>query len=215
MEIKMQYIEINVNEFRKAEHFFSKIIYRLHGYSRKNNTCDLGIDFPKWHVAGVFEKISLGNSLRIFGSRQRLTDFMLKTNLMEFLIQGGVAMSGIQDVPDGHGYVKLKRDNKIQKRNRLIGNISKINYDQVKTADVSLQNLASEMGIDIRLATEMNKILKERHSMLIKTGVLRVESVSKSNGLTIHLSREVVDVAAGQDFSTYGLGKGATTVPFF
>lgn len=212
----MKYIEIKVSKQRNSSAFFAKVIYRLHGYNRKYNVSELGVDFPEWHVFGEFDKIDLGSSLRIFGSRENLSEFLLKTNLMQFLIEGGVSVSGIQDIPPNSGFVRIRRDGKIQKRDQLIENFHSIKVDNAKNIDLSLGPIAEKMGVDVRLASELNRLMHERNTLIKKAFSFKVKSTSKCSGVSFNLLREIVAVKGSESsLSTYGFSKGDTTVPYF
>ncbi|MHD0645037.1 type I-F CRISPR-associated endoribonuclease Cas6/Csy4 [Pseudomonas aeruginosa] len=210
------YIEISVSENLDGAAFFARVLFRLHGFCEKQETIRLGVDFPNWTPAKRFTGTGTGNVLRIFGSKEHLGKFLSMTGLIQFLIEGGVSLSGISAVPsDITGYVHVRRNQAIERHIAMLRDpksIPTVNIPEVIPDNI--RAIAEQNGVDVRtvLAVEQmqERILKEKRA----AAVLNMRSKSTGNKFSMYIDRMKAKYLEGVGrFSTYGFSVEGACVP--
>lgn len=209
------YFEVRVDDNLRPVGFFGRILHRIHGYSVSTGTSGIAIDFPEWSAAQGKMSANTGNVLRVLGDKDKLSGLLSNTGLMQFLIEGGVSLTGIRSVPEEAHYICLRRNNKISKYARLLKNPSSILGHDQDTSSATDEDIhvAKRFQVSEGVAMAANNLMAKKIKEEKSSGLLKVPSVSNGRSFDLYLTRTGAQVATGCDFSTYGLSLNNSAVP--
>lgn len=210
------YFEISLNERLNPASLFGKILYRIHGYNSVINSTEVAIDFPKWENSKKFMSASLGNTMRVIGTPDSLSGVLTKTGLMQFLIEDGINILGVQEIPLTQTFAKVQRNNKISKYYKLLakpGSLSADKEDSSKITDEHRET-AEKFSITPEQVMVSDRIYQELRNQERESPLIKVWSKSGGSEFKLHISRIIVSTDdKSHNFSSYGLSLKESSVP--
>lgn len=202
------YVEITFAKHLNPSAFAVKVIAHIHGVKVRHKLEDLALDFPCWKEPRSFMRAQLGHVIRLFGSRETLTFFLKKSHLTVDLLAEGIAVQGIQPVPDAiTGYAALRRNHRVGKIEKLLKQPDSIRFD--KTCRAITQNtheIANRIGRPVEQIAAMEQLHHQLHVEIKNCVELKIPSQSTSKVFTLCLERQPCQTIAEMPlFSSYGL----------
>jgi len=180
----------------------NKIYQTLHGII-SNSEQKIGIGFPDWYdyEVNVQRKIikhgSIGNTIRLFGSINKLTSIINEPSLIHFTDTGCVRIYPIQQTPDTDSYVKFTRNRKKEKAGKHF----------VKRKKRRAENRGNIFS----------KSEKRHNKTIPSVNIYYFKMLSNENGhsFSLFIERKFCDFQGNGSFSNYGLCKGTMSLPHF
>jgi CRISPR-associated endoribonuclease Cas6/Csy4 subtype I-F len=211
------YFEIQVAENLNPTMMYATTLHRLHGFHTSGAGKALAIDLPRWEGPAKFMGARPGNTLRILGEPEALSQLLKQTGLFQFLMESGITMAGIQPVPpDVQKFAVVRRDYSIRRLEELLTNPKLIKADEsaAKKAPESLLKLAGELNCSAQQLLAVDSVLKRRHKARASCVALSMPSKSTGRMMIIDLNRSESEFSFNEEgFSSYGLSIGGSSVP--
>lgn len=192
-----------------------RVLFRLHGFLASHPEATLAVDFPDWQTPTTFMSASLGKTIRLFGAKDHLAEFLSKTGLIQFLIEGGIVVSGIRPIPDvATELVQVKRSYTVDRLGELLKNPKLIKYDENEVVDDRFKELAAQQDISPGLLAKIDHLMNRLHREKRQSASVRVQSESTGRPFIMNIKRDTVteSVGAGK-YSTYGLSVDGACIP--
>lgn len=192
-----------------------RVLFRLHGFLASRPEAILAVDFPDWKNPTTFMSAGLGKTIRIFGAKADLADFLLKTGLIQFLIEGGIVVSGIKPVPEvAIQFVKVQRSYSVDRLVELLKNQKLIKYDENEVVDEHFKELAVQQNTSAALLAKIDHLMRKLHLEKRNSASVKVQSESTGRQFLMNIKRDIVTENTGTvKFSTYGLSVDGACVP--
>lgn len=192
-----------------------RVLFRLHGFLASRPEATLAVDFPDWQKPTTFMSASLGKTIRILGAKEYLAEFLAKTGLIQFLIEGGIVVTGIKPVPEASSqFVQVQRSYSIDRLADLLKNPKLIKYDENEVVDDRFKELAAQQDISPGLLAKVDHLMNRLHQEKRKSASVKVQSESTGRPFIMNIKRDIVTDSAGTGkYSTYGLSVDGACIP--
>ncbi len=202
-EMTEYYADILITVIPDDIHFMLNKIYQtLHGIISDSEQ-KIGIGFPDWYdhemndQGKIIKHGSIGNTIRLFGSINKLSLIINEPSLIHFTSTGCVRIYPIQQTPDTDSYVKFTRDRKKEKAGNHF-------VKRKKRRAKSRGNIFSMLD-------------KKDNKTLSSVNIHYFKMLSNENGhsFSLFIERKFCDFQGNGSFSNYGLCKGGMSLPHF
>jgi len=192
-----------------------RVLFRLHGFLANRPDASLAVDFPDWQAPSTFMSAGLGKTIRILGTKDTLAEFLSKTGLIQFLIEGGIVVSGIKPVPETvTQFVQVQRTYSISRLDKLLKNPELIKYDENEPVDEHFKELAAQQNTSPALLAKVDQLMNRLHQEKRRTASVKVHSESTGRPFVMNVSREVIEQPSElAKYSTYGLSLEGSCIP--
>lgn len=213
--LNQYYLDISVDDQINAGGIIGRVLYRLHGFLASQEGRSIAVDFPEWKKPSGLMAASLGRIFRLVGDKECLSAFLMKTGLIQFLIEGGIVVTGIRPVPaEIAQYAIVSRNSRIARYTDLLKDPNKIKFDEEPAADAEYGELASQLSLSPSLVAKMDQLMKTLHADKRRCATVKVQSQSSGKPFIMNIERDVVTESAGAGkYSTYGLSVEGACVP--
>lgn len=192
-----------------------RVLFRLHGFLASRPEATLAVDFPDWQKPTTFMSAGLGKTIRILGAKEHLAEFLAKTGLIQFLIEGGIVVTGIKPVPEvASQFVQVQRSYSIDRLADLLKNPKLIKYDDNEVVDDRFKELAAQQDISPGLLAKIDHLMNRLHQEKRKSASVKVQSESTGRPFIMNIKRDILTESAGAGkYSTYGLSVDGACIP--
>ena len=192
-----------------------RVLFRLHGFLATRPEATLAVDFPDWQKPTTFMSAGLGKTIRLLGAKEHLAEFLSKTGLIQFLIEGGIVVSGIKPVPEvATQFVQVQRSYTVDRLGELLKNPKQIKYDENESVDDRFKELAVQQDTSPGLLAKIDYLMNKLHQEKRKSASVRVQSESTGRPFIMNIKRDIVTESAGAGkYSTYGLSVDGACIP--
>lgn len=213
--LNQHYLDISVDDQLNAGGIIGRVLYRLHGFLVSQEGKSIAVDFPEWRKPAGVMAASLGRILRLVGDKDTLSTFLMKTGLIQFLIEGGIVVTGLRPVPaDVSQYAIVSRNSRIARYSDLLKDPKKIRFDEDPAAGAEYGELASQLAMSPGLVAKMDQLMQTLHADKRRCASVKVQSQSSGKPFIMNIERDVVSENAGAGkYSTYGLSVEGACVP--
>lgn len=208
------FIQIGLEEANQLG-ITGRVLFRLHGFLSTRQGTALAVDFPEWKNPTAFMSASLGRSIRILGSKEHLAEFLSKTGLIQFLIEGGIVVSGIKPVPDAAvQYVNVQRSYSIARLKELVENPLQIKYDENEIVDDRFKELSRQHGAHPALLAKIDGLMNRLHQEKRCTASVKVQSESTGRPFIMNIRRTLLNEPSSTGhYSSYGFAVEGACIP--
>lgn len=192
-----------------------RVLFRLHGFLASRPEATLAVDFPDWQKPTTFMAAGLGKTIRLLGAKEHLAEFLSKTGLIQFLIEGGIVVSGIKPIPEvATQFVQVQRSYTVDRLGELLKNPKQIKYDENEAVDDRFKELAVQQDTSPGLLAKIDYLMNKLHQEKRKSASVRVQSESSGRPFIMNIKRDIVIESAGAGkYSTYGLSVDGACIP--
>lgn len=192
-----------------------RVLFRLHGFLSSRPETKLAVDFPEWQEPTTFMSANLGRAIRILGSREHLAEFLSKTGLIQFLIEGGIVVTGIKSVPEtSTEFVQVQRSYSIGRLTDLLKNPTLIKYDENEIVDDRFKELAQQQDASPALLSKIDGLMNRLHQEKRITASVKVESESTGRPFIMNIRRSMAkEPSETGRYSTYGFAVDGACIP--
>lgn len=213
--LNQHYLDISVDDQLNAGGIIGRVLYRLHGFLASQDGRSIAVDFPEWRKPSGLMAASPGRIFRLIGDKDSLSAFLMKTGLIQFLIEGGIVVTGIRPIPaDVTQYAIVSRNSRIARYMDLLKDPSKIRFDEDPAAGAEYGEVASQLNLSPSLVAKMDQLMKTLNADKRRCAAVKVQSQSSGRPFLMNIERDVVkESAMAGKYSTYGLSVEGACVP--